>query len=294
MTSTAVQAAPAPRMPVRRLGRVLRIIHPFPTLLNVAATAGLAAVAADGVPDASLLARMMLMMFFVQSAIGVTNDLVDRGLDAAAKPWKPLVSGAISRSGAVALALACIAASVALAATLGAAAFVLALAGLACGLAYDAGLKRTLFSAVPFTVAIPTLPLWVWVSLDRWDAVLWWIVPLGALIGLSLHLANTLPDISSDAAYDVRGLAHRIGERGSMMLAWSSFAAALALAVALAPLISYDARVFVPTLALGTASLAASVVIGGLGRSTASLQLAFGVMGIGAAAAAVGWLAAAT
>ena len=41
----------------RRLVRALRVIHPFPTLLNVAATAALAFVAADGAPDARTLAR---------------------------------------------------------------------------------------------------------------------------------------------------------------------------------------------------------------------------------------------
>ena len=77
--------------------------------------------------------------------------------------------------------------------------------GMACGLAYDVRLKRTVFSAVPFMIAIPTLPLWVWVTLGEWHAALWWLLPLGALIGLALHLANTLPDIDDDAAHGVRG-----------------------------------------------------------------------------------------
>jgi 4-hydroxybenzoate polyprenyltransferase len=293
--------APPPRASLHTAGAgrgirpaAVRIIHPFPTLLNVAATAGLAAVASDGVPDAWLLARMLLMMLFTQSAIGAANDLFDRELDVAAKPSKPIPSGAITPFSAAVVALVCGGGAIALAATLGAPAFALAMLGLACGLAYDASLKRSVASAVPFMIAIPTLPLWVWVSLDRWDGVLWWIVPLGALIGLSLHVANTLPDIESDAAHGVRGLTHRLGVQRSKVLAWSSFGAALVLAVAIAPVISYDARIFIPTVLGGAACLIVSVLLGADARRTGGLQASFGVLGIGAAAAAVGWLAAAT
>jgi 4-hydroxybenzoate polyprenyltransferase len=295
--STTTPLSSAPDAPVVSAASpcitAFRIIHPFPTLLNVAATAGLAAVAVGGMPDGARLARMLLMMLFVQSTIGIVNDLFDRDLDARTKPWKPLSSGVISPGMGVALAGACAAASVVLAATLGAGGFALGLLGLACGLSYDAGLKRTSLSAAPLMIAIPTLPLWVWVSLDRWDAVLWWIVPLGALIGLSLHLANTLPDVESDAAHGVRGFAHRIGQHAAKLLAWASFGAALALAVAIMPVVDYDLRILTPTLAAGVVTLAASVALGIDGQST-RLQLAFGVMGVGAATAAVGWLAAAT
>jgi hypothetical protein len=53
-------------------------------------------------------------------------------------------------------------------------------------------------------------------------------------------------------------------------------------------------RIFIPTLAGASLCLAASVVLSSKMATAAGLQLAFGVMGIGAAAAAVGWLAAAT
>jgi 4-hydroxybenzoate polyprenyltransferase len=234
------------------------------------------------------------MMLFAQSAIGATNDVFDRELDAETKPSKPLPSGVISLGSGVALALVCVTAALALAATLGSAPFALGLCGLACGLAYDAGLKRNPLSAVPFMIAIPTLPLWVWVSLERWDSVLWWIAPLGALIGLSLHVANTLPDIESDAAHGIRGLAHVLGRRRSMALAWSSFGVALALAIVIAPAVAYDLRIFVPTIVWGALCLAVSILFGAIGERFARPQLAFGIMAVGAAASAVGWLAAAT
>ncbi len=283
------QAAPGLPMPA-----ALRLFHPFPTMLNVAATAGLACVAAGGLPDGGLLVRLLAVMLCAQAAIGVTNDIFDRELDGHAKPWKPLVSGAVSMRTAVVLAVLLIAATAALAGTLGAASWALAMLGLACGLAYDAGLKRTAASALPFMVAIPTLPIWVWTALDRWDDALWWLLPLGALIGLALHLANTLPDIEDDAAHGVRGLAHRLGPARSMLAGWFAFASALALSVALAPALDYDLRFYAPAALFGAGCLILGASASLRRRDAFGHQIAFGALGIGAAVVAVGWLAAVT
>lgn len=288
----AAGTPPAPRAP--RLLRAARIIHPFPTLLNVAATAGLAFVAARGAPDASTLARMLAVMLCAQSAIGVTNDVFDRELDAGAKPWKPIVAGLVSPPAAIALALALIAATLALASTLGAAGFGLAALGLGCGLAYDVRLKRTALSALPFMIAIPTLPLWVWATLGEWRAALWWLPPFGALIGLALHLANTVPDIESDAASGVRGLAQRLGARRSMIVAWASFGIALAFTLVLLPFAGYDLRAYVPTATLAGAALAASIATYVRLRDAAALRSGFALLSAASAVLAVGWLAAVT
>ena len=289
--ASTLPSAASMRSPGPRLLHAVRIVHPFPTLLNVAATAMLAFVAVGGVPPAWLLSRMLLTMLFAQCAIGVVNDICDEALDASAKPWKPIPAGLVSRRVATVLAAALIAAAAALASTLGLAGFLLAMLGLSCGLAYDIWLKRSILSAVPFMVAIPTLPLWVWATLDEWQDELLWVIPLGALIGLSLHLANTLPDIDDDRAFGVEGLAHRLGARGSMVVGWGSFAGALALSVLIAPLVGYDARTYALTLAIGVACLGASAAVFALGRG-ASLRLGFGILAVGAALLAVGWLAA--
>lgn len=277
-----------------RVVRGVRIIHPFPTALNVAATAGLSFVAAGGAPDAATLASMLVLMLCAQAAIGITNDIFDRDLDAAAKPWKPVPSGIVSATLATAMAAALIVAVIAIGATLGPASLALAALGTACGLAYDARLKRTLASAIPYVIAIPTLPLWVWVTLGEWQPVLLWVIPLGALVGFALHLANTLPDLDADAANGVRGLAHALGARRSMFLAWAAFALACMITVALASIVHYDVRLYLATLATGIACLVSSVAAYALLRTVAALQFGFGILGIGAAILAVGWLAAVT
>ncbi|MDE3095018.1 MAG: UbiA family prenyltransferase [Chloroflexota bacterium] len=299
MGSDAIPLVPAvaggtARARARRALRAARIIHPFPTLLNVAATLGLALVASRGAPQPVLLLRMLLLMLCAQSAIGVANDYFDRDLDARTKRWKPVAAGLVPARSAAVLALALSAASIALAATLVASGFLLALLGLACGLAYDARLKRTVFSAVPYMVAIPTLPLWVWVTLGQWRPALWWLVPVGALIGLALHLQNTIADIEDDTAGGVRGLAHRLGAGWSMRLGWVAFGLALAMTAGLVPAVSYDLRWYLPAAAVAAMCLAASIAAYALRRDAAALQLGFGLLGIGSAVLATGWLAAVT
>jgi len=136
--------------------------------------------------------------------------------------------------------------------------------------------------------------LFVWASLGAWDDVLWWLLPLGALIGVALHLANTLPDIDDDARFGVRGLAHRLGARGSMRVGWASFGLALALSAALAPVLDYELRTYAAAAAFGAACLAASIGLYLRRRDAASLQAGFGALGVGSAVVAVGWLAAVT
>jgi 4-hydroxybenzoate polyprenyltransferase len=293
--AAALPETPAP-IPTRvaRVARALRIVHPFPTLLNVAATAALATVAWRGAPPGGLLLRMLLVMLLAQCAIGVTNDCCDRALDAETKPWKPIVAGLVRPQTAALTATLLAMGACAVAATLGAAGFGLAVLGLACGIAYDVGLKRTPLSAVPYMIAIPTLPAWVWTVAGAWRAALWWLLPLGALVGVALHLANTLPDIDADASQGVRGLAHRLGARRSMLVGWISFGAALALTAVIAPFVHYELAWYLPAALVGVRCLAAS--IGGYvaRRDAAALQIGFALLGVGSAVVSVGWLAALT
>jgi 4-hydroxybenzoate polyprenyltransferase len=273
--------------------RVVRLVHPFPSFLNAAATVGLAFAAADGDPDAAIVARMTFAMLLAQFAIGAANDVFDRQLDSNTKPWKPIPSGLVPVPGALLVVALCLIGALALGVTLGWASFGLLCLGTACGLAYDARLKRTIFSAVPFMVAIPTLPAWVYVTLDAWESVLWWLLPLGALIGLAVHLANTAPDIESDAANGVRGLAHRLGEGRAVVASWLSFGAALVLAAALWPALDANARWYATTVLIGAwclfAAIAVYIFLGkrGLGPH-------FGLIAVASGVAAGGWLAAVT
>ena len=271
--------------------RAARVIHPFPVGLNVAATAAIAGIAVDGVPEAADLARLMIAMFCVQAAIGASNDYCDRDLDAITKPYKPIARGLVQPN--VALLLAALLKLVAggLTATFGPLSFAVGACGLLAGLAYNFRLKRTVLSPLPFMVALPALPFWVLVSLERFTNELWWLVAFGPLVGLSVHLSNTAPDLEHDRQAGVRGLAHALGIERTLAIAWGSFAAALILAIALGLLLDYDWPLFL--LSAGAAAVLLALAVGAyaLRRSQDALQLGFGLMGIATAVLAGGWLA---
>lgn len=269
-----------------------RVIHPFPTLANVVATALFALVADRGWPEPGRLVRLLIVMFCVQSAIGAANDAVDVELDRAAKPYKPIVAGALSRRAAwlvagIAAALACL-----VSLSLGAGGWALAMAGLACGLAYDLGLKRTRWSVLCYIVALPLLPLWVWTALGRFTPGLLWAYPLGAMLGVSLYLGNTAPDIAADDRAGVHGAAHRLGERGAVLGSRLALAAAVVAGLGLAPLAGYRSGLVAVGAALALIALAGAAVVSRRGDS-AGLLRAWGLLIAGSLVFGVAWLAAA-
>ncbi len=192
-------------------------------------------------------------MLSYQFAIGIANDLIDAEDDGATKPWKAIPRGLVSRRQAVVMVAALAGLGMAVSSSLRGEAWLVGMAGLACGLAYDVQLKRTVVSWLPFSIAIPLIPAWVFLALDRWDWLLWAAFPLGALVGLSLHLANQAPDVPKETG--VRGLAHRLGTERAANLALGLFGLAGALAVVV---------LLVATAAIQALLVAATVLIAGI------------------------------
>ena len=194
------------------------MLHPFPSLLVATLTLLLIPVA-DRHAGLARYVALSLGMLYYQCCIGVTNDLVDAADDAVAKPWKALASGAIGRRAAVLLSVALGLIGLGLTAPLGVAAWLIGVAGLGCGLSYDLWLKRSPLSWLPWSIAFPLIPTWVWVASGSWSPFLLWVWPLGALFGLSLHLANQAPDAEGDAAQGIDSLVQRLGMRNAARLA---------------------------------------------------------------------------
>lgn len=207
--------------------RAVRLVHPFPSLLVTAVTVALVPLADAGAPVGRYVALGAGMLAY-QFAIGVTNDLVDVEDDAAAKPWKPIPSGAISRRAALVLSLLFIAAGVVATLLLPGAAFYLGLACLLCGLAYNAVFKRTALSWLPYAIAMPLLPVWVFVASGAWEALLWWVFPLGVLLGFALHMANQAADVAGSQL--PLGLPGALGAPAALRLAFAAFGLAASLA----------------------------------------------------------------
>jgi len=159
---------------------------------------------------------LALGMLGLQFSIGAANDWFDVELDALTKPAKPIPAGRVTRSAAAIVAVVCGGGGLALA-IVGAGAggwltFGCAAGMLGAGLAYDARLKRTAFSWLPFAVAFPLLPLYAWfgaVGEPPPGAQL--LLPVAFLAGPTLQLANGLVDAEGDARGGVVGLVGRLG-----------------------------------------------------------------------------------
>jgi 1,4-dihydroxy-2-naphthoate octaprenyltransferase len=84
---------------------------------------------------------------------------------------------------------------------------------LACGQSYNLGLKSTPFSGIVFAVMFPLIPVYAFVGMGRIIPFIFWQIPIAALLGIAVNLANSLPDIKEDAASHTRTLAVVLGTR---------------------------------------------------------------------------------
>ncbi len=194
--------------------RTIRLVHPFPSLVNATIVLGLALIAGGSPERAAVLAIGMLGLQF---CIGATNDLVDATLDAGSKPWKPIPSGLVSRRTATVVAALSGGLGVALAASAGPVVAALAVAMLGCGLAYDLYLKPTAWAWACFAVAFALLPLYAWYGASgQLPPRLELLLPLAALAGPLIQLSNGLSDLESDRAAGLSTLATRLGRRRTL------------------------------------------------------------------------------
>ena len=192
------------------LSALLRASHPGPTVAVTALTALLGVGAGHSLRTGALVTAAVAAG---QLTIGWSNDLIDAGRDRqVGRHDKPVARGEVSapvvrRALGVAWVL-CVGLS--LACGLASAAVHLAL-GVASGWGYNLGLKRTLWSAVPYAVAFGSLPAVVSLALPEHRLPPAWMVAAGALLGVGAHLLNALPDLADDLDTGVRGLPHRLG-----------------------------------------------------------------------------------
>src|SRR3712207_5612688 len=187
--------------------------HPGPALA-VTVVATLLALAA-GVPGGRA-ALVGVAVLAGQASIGWSNDWLDADRDrAVARADKPVVQGAVAPALLRTLALGSAAAAVVLSLLLGVVPGLLLLVLVASGWAYNAGLKRTAVSVLPYVTGFGALPAGVVAAAPGAAGAPWWLVTAGAALGAAAHLANVAPDLEDDLATGVRGLPHRLGAHGS-------------------------------------------------------------------------------
>lgn len=186
-----------------------RACHPAPTVAVTALSTVVAAAAGRGPAGCLLVAAAILSG---QLSVGWSNDLLDRRRDlAAGRRDKPLAAGAVSPR---AVALGCagaVALCIPLSLAVGWSAGAVHLAAVAGGWAYNLGLKRTVWSFVPYAASFALLTAFLTLGLPGapWPAP--WLLLAGALLGVGAHFLNVVPDVEDDLAAGVRGLPQRLG-----------------------------------------------------------------------------------
>jgi 4-hydroxybenzoate polyprenyltransferase len=203
--------------PVADLRAMALATHLGPTVA-VTTVATLLAVAA-GLP-AGRTALLCGAVLAGQASIGWSNDWLDADRDrAVARADKPVVQGAVEPGRLRAAAVIAAAGAVVLSLLLGIVPGLLLLVLVASGWAYNAGLKRTAASVVPYVTGFGALPAGVVAAAPGTPIAPWWLVTAGGALGAAAHLANVAPDLEDDLATGVRGLPHRLGARISALLA---------------------------------------------------------------------------
>lgn len=234
--------------------------HPGPTL--VVTVLSLALGLAAGVEPVRL-ALLVIAVFAGQVSVGLSNDAIDGARDAAVgRSDKPIAGGAITPERALGVAVASALLAVLLSVPLGPGLVAAHAVALASAWAYNAGLKSTPVSIVPFVLSFGLFPSFATLSLVSPALAAPWASLAGAALGAAVHLTNVVRDLDDDRRTGVRGLPHRLGARVSVVLA-----AVGVVAGAVAVLIGTDATVLGAIFFAAVVAVAATAVVLVLVRS---------------------------
>lgn len=203
-------------MLVSRLGLLFKSSHPMPSF----AVALFSVLFAVGVGlGLERIALVGLAVLFQQFSVGLSNDWLDLARDrASGRTDKPVAKGSLTASLVRNSSFAAGGAAFLVAGLLGWESLGWMVFMLVVGWAYNLGLKATAFSVLPYAVGFGILPVFVTLSLPVSQVPPAWVVVVAALLGVSAHFANTLPDLLEDKATGVRALPHIVGQKISALV----------------------------------------------------------------------------
>jgi 4-hydroxybenzoate polyprenyltransferase len=275
-----------PRAPRTTLGGLIRLVHPFPVVLDGIACAAVVGLAGGGT---ALALRLGLSMLALQASIGALNDLVDAPIDAGRKPGKPIPAGTISPVAARLVVGGTAAAGVLLTLPSGLGLAGLALVGLSIGYAYNLAAKGSAWSWLPFALGLPLLPVFAWYgATGTLPAPFVFLVPAAVVAGAALAIANALADEGRDESAGIASVAIALGPRRAWAIG-AGFQAAVGIAAAVSLRLS-DASATPLMAALASAAI---VLLGvGLSRgwSPARRERGWEIQAIGVALLGASWL----
>jgi 4-hydroxybenzoate polyprenyltransferase len=276
---------------LRTVHGYLILPHAVPIIVVMIATLAFALLAAGGWPGTGATLRLLGAMFGGQLAIGAVNELVDAPLDAIAKPDKPIPAGLVSPRGARVMTGAGLLLMTLLSLTFGMTSFLLCALGTGTGIAYSLWFKRSIWSWIPYLIALPLLPIWVWESLSSVDPGLFAIYPVGAAAVIAVQIAQSLPDVAADRASNVRTLAATLGTGRARITCWGALLFAALLAATLAGwLTAHPVRVWISAI-IAFALIVLNIAITRKNARTGALAC-FPCVAAAAVVLGIGWAAA--
>jgi 4-hydroxybenzoate polyprenyltransferase len=173
----------------------------------------------------------------------------------------------------------------------GVASFLLCTLGTLVGVAYSLWFKRSIWSWVPYLIALPLLPIWVWTALDTLPVGLLAIYPIGAAAIIAVQIAQSLPDVTVDRETGVRTLAAALGPDRARVVCWIALLVAVALAAIFAPWLT-DQPAFVWVAGLIAVGLIAVNIAIWRRDSRRGILAAFPCVACSAVILGIGWAAA--
>ncbi len=275
---------------LRRLHAFWLLTHPFPIAMVVALALILGIASARENLDAARLVRALATLFLSQVHVGMTNDYLDRELDAQAQPFKPLARGTVKPNEARAVIFASFALMLFFAITLGPIGFLLAMLGTLAGQIYNFWLRGTPFSWLAYMMGFAVLPFFVWDAVQSFSVVYLLLFPIGALLVVAVHLAQTLPDVETDRALGVFGLAASLGRERAARVMWLALIAAHALVLTTFFVLRFDLAVLLAAMLASLALIATSAMLYYARRTPASTRFVFRLIAPSALILVAGWL----
>ena len=224
---------------------LIRCCHPIPCLA-VASFAAMFAYA-NGFGSERLLI-IFAAVLLQQISVGLSNDWLDHKVDKVAnRVDKPTVSGLVKVSWLRAGSLTAAGLAQLVATTMGGPAAIVMFLMLVFGWSYNLGLKANWLSALPYALGFGTIPIFIGMAAAEPHWVPGWVVLVSALLGVSAHFANVLPDLAADKLTGVNALPHILGQR------FSAIVIAVTALLATVSIVTQSAHLAAPVAAVGLA-----------------------------------------
>jgi 4-hydroxybenzoate polyprenyltransferase len=276
-----------------RVWRAVRLVHPFPSLLDGAVVALVALVAGAATGTALLLG---LSMSLLQFAIGTLNDIVDAPADAGLKPGKPIPEHIVPLWAAWVVAGTCSALGLTLSLIGGPWLLLLAITVLVIGAWYDLRAKGSSLSWLPIAIGIPLLPVYGWYgATGSLPALFVVLIPAAANAGTALAIANSAVDVERDTQAHRQSIALALGPHRAALVGLAMHVVVVTLAIGTALVLGVPAGWTIAVVLVSGAPLTGGVLglIAARRRGGTELrELAWEIQAVGTGLLAVAWLGA--